>query len=97
MAVFNADLSAISFPKNIENTPQRRGLLAVQATGDKFAVEVPDGQAEVFEIELRRILRGHPERVDVGQQVTADAVRIDHLQYVGLLFGLFCEPITAEQ
>ncbi len=97
MAVFDADLAAIRFAEDIEDTAQRRGLFAVQAAGDEFAVEVPDRQAEVFEIELRRMLRGHIERVDVRQQVAADAVRVDQLQYVRLFFGLLGEAVAAEQ
>src|SRR5829696_6866308 len=39
----------------------------------------------------------HPERVDVGKQMTADAVGVYHLQHVRLLFSLLSKTIAAEQ
>ena len=90
-------LPQYAFAKNVENSPQRRRLFAVQAAGDEFAVEVPDRQAEIFEIELRRVMRRHVERIDIGEQMAANAIRVDQLQDVRLFFGLFAEPVAAEQ
>ena len=91
MAIFAADLAAIGLAKNVENAAKRRGLFAVQAAGDEFAIEVPDGQAEIFEIELGRVMRRHVERIDVSEQMAANAIRVDQLQNIGLFLGLFAE------
>ena len=55
MAVFDTDLAAIGFAKNLEDTAKRGGFLAVQAAGNKFAVEVPNRQAKILEIQLGRV------------------------------------------
>src|SRR3989442_8795792 len=61
MSILDPDLAAICFAQDIENSPQRRGLFAVQTACDKFAVEVPNGEPKILEIELRRVMRSHVE------------------------------------
>ena len=59
MAILNADRAGVGASKNFEDSAQRRRLFAVQSARDKFTVEVPNGEAKVFEIELRRTVRIH--------------------------------------
>src|SRR5688500_479864 len=92
--VFNTYLSAIRAAKDIEDSPQREGFLAVQTAGYEFAVEVPNGQSEMLKVELRRVMSRHVQRIDIGKQMSAGAVGVDHLQHVRLLFGLLGEQVA---
>ena len=97
VAIFDPDLSAICLAKDLEYSPKRRGLFIVKPAGDEFAVKIPDRQAERFEIKFGGVVRRHVKRIDIGQQVTPDAVRVDQLQHVRLLFGLLGKSVAAEQ
>ena len=95
MPVFDANLAAVSLSQNFKDPPQGGSLFAVQAARDEYAVEVPDREAKIFEIELGRVMRDHVERVDIGEQMAADTVRIDQLEHVRLFLDL-C-PFAAEE
>ena len=59
------------------------GLLAAQAAADEVAVEVPDREAVELRIELGMLADLVLERIEVGEQMTAHAVGVDHLQRRG--------------
>ena len=42
-------------------------------------------------------MRSHIQRVNVGEQMSANAVSVDKLQNIRLLFRLFAEMVAAEQ
>src|SRR5436190_22858553 len=52
MTIFDTDLPAISLAQNVENSAEGRCLFAVKAAGNEFAVEVPNGQPEVFQLKF---------------------------------------------
>src|SRR5205085_612954 len=88
VAVFNANLAGVRFSQDVQDASQRRGLLAMQASRDELAVEVPDREAKILEIKLRLMMRSHVERIDIGKQMPTRPVGIDKLQDIGLLFRL---------
>src|SRR5688500_13849746 len=94
--VFNTYLSAIRAAKDIEDPAQGQCLLAMQAAGDKLAVQVPDGQPEMLKVEFRGVMSCHIQRIDIGKQVPAGTVGVDHLKHVRLLFGLLSESVASE-
>ena len=91
VAILDADLSAICPAKDLEDPPQSGSLFAVQAAGDKFAVEVPDRQAKILEVELGRVMRSHVQRIDICEHVAADTIGVYQLQNVGLFLDLLAE------
>src|SRR6187397_1624871 len=60
----------------------------MQSAGDKFAIQVPNSQPKVLEIEFDRVVRSHVQWIDIRQQVAAYAIGVDELQHVGLLLDL---------
>ena len=63
-----------------EDLLERRGLAAGQAVGRELAIEVPDGEPVVREVELGEERRRLGlERVEVRVQVPPDAVHVDEL------------------
>ena len=95
--VFNANLAAICLTKDIEDAAKRRGLFPVQPSRNKFSVEIPDRQAKLLEIEFRRVMGCHIQRVNVRKEVSANAVGIDKLQHVRLLFSPLGKAVAADQ
>ena len=43
------------------------------------------------------VMRSHIERINVGEQMPANAVSVDELQNLRLFFGLFAEMVAAEK
>jgi hypothetical protein len=77
--VLDADRAAVRVAQHAEHLAQQRGPLAAETADDELAVEVPEGEAVVADLEVG--MRALPvlERVDVGHQVSADAERVDQL------------------
>src|SRR5215470_17474489 len=69
VAIFDTYLAAVITLEYFENSAKGRGFFAVQSAGNEFAVKVPDGQTEILQIKLGRVMRRHVEGVDVGEQM----------------------------
>ena len=69
----------------------------MQAAGDEFAVEVPNRQTKILKVQFGRVVGRHIQWIDVGQQMPANAICVDELQYIGLFFDLLRAAITAEK
>ena len=77
--VLGADLSAVRFAQRVEDVAQLRGELAAKAAADEFAIEVPYGEAVERGIELGMALDFVFERIEIGEQMAAYTIRVDHL------------------
>ena len=76
--VLDADRAAVGVAQHAEQVAERHLLDAGDAAGEELAVEVPDRQPVRQRVELlghRRLLPA--ERVEVGDEVAADAVDAD--------------------
>ncbi len=84
--VLAADFAAIGLAQGFQNFAQRRDRFRrtfadrfAQAAGEKFAIQIPYGQAVGFGIEFGMVARFGAQRVQVGDQMAAHAVGVDHL------------------
>jgi hypothetical protein len=59
-----------------------------QAAGEELAVQIPDGEAVGFRVELGVVAGLGAQRVEIGDQVAAHAVGVDHLHDPGFLGDL---------
>ena len=80
MHVLDADRARVGVPEEAQDVAQLHGGPTGEAARRELAVEVPDGQVVVVDVELGvgLGLLG-AERVEVGDQVAADAVHVDEL------------------
>jgi hypothetical protein len=84
--VLDAHRAAVGIAEHTEQLTERHGLLARDVAGQELAVEVPDGQAVGERVELGvQSLEVVLQRVEVGDQMPADAVHVDHLLHGDLL------------
>ena len=84
--VLAADFAAIGLAQGLQDFAQRRHRFGrafadrfAQAAGEKLAVQIPYGEAVGLGIEFGMVARFGAERVEVGDQVAAHAVSVDHL------------------
>ena len=80
--VLDADGARVRVAQDAEDVAQRQHLARQAADTEvadrELAVEVPDGEVVVRDVELGvRLGRATPERVEVGDEVPADAVHVD--------------------
>ena len=74
-------MSAVRLAQRVEDVAQFRGRLAAQPAADELAIEVPDREAVVLRIQFGVMTDFVFERIEVGEQMTAHAIRVDHLQH----------------
>ena len=93
--VLAADLAAVRLAQRFQNLSQRGDRLGAaladrfaQRTRQEFAVEVPDGEAVGFRIEFRMVAGLDTQRIEVGNEMPAHPVRVDHLDDAGFLGDL---------
>src|ERR1035437_3673659 len=97
--VLAADFAAIGLAQGLQDFAQggdglRRALVARkaprfgEAAGEKFAVQIPDGEAVGFGVEFGVVAGFGAQRVEIGDQVAAHAVGVDHLHDPGFLGDL---------
>ena len=93
--VLAADFAAVGLAQRLQDLAQRGdGLVAAladgfaQAAGEEFAVQVPDGEAVGFGVELGMVAGLGAQRVEIGDQVAAHAVGVDQLHDAGFLGDL---------
>ena len=84
--VLAADFAAVGLAQGFQNLAQGGdGLGAALAdglaepAGEEFAVEIPDGEAVGFGVEFGMVAGLGAERIEIGDQVAAHAVGVDHL------------------
>ena len=81
--VLDAGRAAVRVAQDAEDVAELHLALAAEAARDELAVEVPERQAVLLDLEVGvgalRVL----ERVDVGHQVAAHAERVDELLHAG--------------
>ncbi len=77
--VLDADGARVRVAQHAEDVAQRHQRFATEAARRELAVEVPQGQTVVDEVEVGVATLLVLERVGVGHQVTADAVGVDQL------------------
>ena len=85
-----ADGAAIGPLESRDDLAQgQRRRTHVEVAGGEQLVQVLAGQAEVLGLQLGRRRLEQAERIDVGEQVAADPVRVDQLGHrLLLLFGV---------
>ncbi len=96
--ILDADLAAISALQNVENFAQRGAVGARQSIGYEFAIKIPNRQSVSFDVQFRMVEHWHGmQRVDVGDQVAAHAIRIYQLNDARFLGCLFACLIARQQ
>jgi hypothetical protein len=83
--VLDADAAAVRVAQHAEDLAQRRHRLAAEAPGRELAVEVPQRQAVVDDVEVGVRALAELQRVGVGHEVPAHAVGVDELLHPRLL------------
>ena len=87
--VLDADRAAVRVAQDAEDVAQLHLALAAEAARDELAVEVPERQAVLLDLEVGVRALHVLERVDVGHEVAADAERVDELLHArGLVDAL---------
>ena len=81
--VLDADGAAVGVAQDAEDVAQLHDLLAGEAADRELAVEVPQRQAVVDDVEVGVAADLELERVGVGHQVAAHAVGVDELDDAG--------------
>ena len=54
---------------------------ATKAAADEFAIQIPQCQAVEIRIELGMAMHRVLERIEIGEQMSANAIGVDHLQH----------------
>ena len=86
--VLDADGAAVRVTQHAEDLAQRQAARPAEAAGGPLAVQVPQGQPVLADVEVRVVGHRVLERVHVGQQVAAVPVRVDELLDAGDLADL---------
>ena len=81
--VLDADRAAVRVAEDAEDVAELHLALAAEAARDELAVEVPERQAVLLDLEVGVRALHVLERVDVGHQVAAHAERVDELLHAG--------------
>src|SRR6266571_2839003 len=98
VTILSADLAAVRALENVQDLAQRRRFSSPQSTGDEQAIEIPNRQVVSFDVQLRVIeQRQRMQRIDVGDQMPAHAIRIDEFHHPRLTDGLLVHLIRAEK
>ena len=77
--VLDADRAAVRVAQHAEYLPQLHPRLAAEPAGGELALEVPQGQPVLVDVEVGMLALLVLERVGVGHQVAAHPVGVDQL------------------
>ena len=88
--VFDAHGAAVSVAEHPEDVTQQRGTPATEATGDEFAIQVPEGESMARDVEVGVRTLAVLEWIGVSHQVAAHAERVDELLHAGDLADAVC-------
>ena len=83
--VLDADGAAVGVAQHAEDVAQQSLALAAEAADDELAVEIPEAESVMLDLEVGVRTLHVLERVDVGHQVAVRAVGVDQLADTGLL------------
>ena len=93
--VLHAHLAAIGVAQSGEDFAERGHRLVgtfahglAEVAGNEFAIEIPDGEAVLGGVELGVVAGLGAERVEIGDEVAADAISVDELEDGGFLDDL---------
>ncbi len=89
------ELAAIDVPEQCENVAELHALAACagKTAGKELGIEVVPTQTEEVELEHGRHVAAHePQRVDIGDLMTAQAVDLDQARYRCLLLDRRHQP-----
>ena len=87
--VLDADRAAVGVAEHLEDVAQlHERLVAAERAGRELAVEVPEREAVVADVEVWVAPLLVLQRIGVGHEVPAHAVDVDQLEYAGLLADL---------
>ena len=89
--VLDADRAAVRVAEHAEDVAELHQASSAEAPRDELAVEVPEGEAVVLDLEVGVRALHVLERVGVGHEVAADAVGVDELLYAGGLVDALCD------
>ena len=81
--VLRADGAAVRVAQHAQDVPQLHLPLAAEAAGGELALQVPQGQPVLVDVQVGVLALGHLERVGVGHQVPAHPVGVDQLRDPG--------------
>src|SRR5688500_14043249 len=82
--VLGADLPGVGLAECVEDVAELRRQFSAEAAADELTVEIPDREAVIERIELCVMMYLVFERIEVGEEMTAHAIGVDHLQHRGL-------------
>src|SRR5215471_10881142 len=86
VAILYAELAAVIAPQPVDYFAQRRGFIQPETSCQELAVQVPDREPICFYVQLRVVLNLFcPQRIDIGDQVSAHPVRVDQFPDTRLL------------
>src|SRR5262245_25544976 len=89
VAALGAYLTAVEANQHRPYFTEGRLFLPAQSSGEKSTVEIPDRKPISLGLELRMFMnRHHIERIDVRDQMAADAISIDEFEEVRLFLYL---------
>src|SRR5882672_11864176 len=98
VAALGSDLAAIIFDEHRPDFAEGRFILAAEAVREELAVEVPDRKAVSLGFEFGVLVnRNHVERVDVRDQMAANAIGVDKFEDARLFFDLLLFAVDARQ
>ena len=81
--VLDADGAAVRVAQHAEDLAQPHDRLAAEPAGGELALQVPQRQAVLDDVQVRVLALDGLERVRVGHQVAADPVGVDQLLHAG--------------
>ena len=81
--VLDADGAAVGVAQHAEDLAQLHPRLAAEAAGGELALQVPQGQAVLVDVQVGVLALAVLQRVGVGHQVAADPVGVDQLVHAG--------------
>ena len=81
--VLDADGAAVGVPQHAQDLPQLHPRLAAEPAGGELAVQVPQGQPVLVDVQVGVLALLVLQRVGVGHQVAADPVGVDELVHPG--------------
>ena len=92
MHVLHADGSAVRVAQDAEYLPQLHPRLAAEAPGGELALQVPQGEPVLVNVQVGVLALAVLQRVGVGHQVAADPVGVDQLVHAGGLADVVLVP-----
>jgi hypothetical protein len=98
VAIFNAIGAAVRATNSVDDLAQRHRLESDESAGRPFAIEIPDRQAIRLDVEFRMMMQWYRMQwIDVRDEMTAYAVRVDQFEDASLLAHLLLLSVHTEE